>query len=304
MTTQSRTLVSLLAGAVASLTVACGSGSSPVTGPAAATGTPPAAAAAAVPPTATGATIAGIVQAASVGAAALGNVHALSSSLRVSVVGTSLTTLTDGAGRFALSGVPPGHAQLRFEGPGIDARLDLDGLEDGQTLDISVHVAGSEASTDDQGHSGDVELSGKVESVGRGQLVVAGKTIIVNGGTRILDGKNMTLALSDIKMGDSVDVEGTAQPDGSILASKIKLDADSHGGTGQQVEFHGKVTSVGAGQLVVAGKTVLVDTSTRILGGKNKTLALADIKMGDSVDVEGSLQSNGSILASKIELDS
>ena len=56
------------------------------------------------------------------------------SGLRVSITGTALQTTTDGSGRFTLSGVPSGRVELRFEGSGIDARLELEGLQSGQTL--------------------------------------------------------------------------------------------------------------------------------------------------------------------------
>jgi hypothetical protein len=184
---------------------------------------PPAAIAPPAAPAAAGATITGTVQASGVAGASLGPVRALASGLRVTVVGTSISTTADPAGRFSLTNVPAGSVQLRFEGSGCDARLDIDGLQAGQTLTITVRVSGSSATLtrdDDE----DSELSGTVDSVGSGQLVVSGRRVTVNGATRIVGDKGATLTLADLKVGARVEVEGTKQADGSILATKISLD--------------------------------------------------------------------------------
>ncbi len=310
MNLQSRTLVSLLAGALASVTFACGSGSSVTGSSAPATGAAPDAPAAVAQPAAAGATIAGTVRLAGVGSSAPGGVQALSNTLRVSVVGTSISAATDGAGQFTLTGVPAGHVQLHFEGPGIDARLDLDGLQNGQTLTISVVCSGNQASMDDGRHSGEVEFTGKISAVGSNQLTVSGKTVKTDSSTKVLDEKGAAITLASLKVGDAVSVEGTTETDGSILASKIRRDNgdgdgddDDSGGT-QQVQFSGSVGSVGAGQLMVAGKTVMVGPGTTIVDSKGTKLMLTDIRTGDTVDVDGATQSDGSVLASKIKDES
>jgi len=119
------------------LAAACGGGSTAVMGPE----TGPAQASSG------GATIQGTVQTGAVAASSRGAVRALDSSsgIRVSVVGAGLSTVTDGSGRFTLSGVPSGRAELRFEAPGIDARLEIEGLVAGQTLTITVRLEGSGA---------------------------------------------------------------------------------------------------------------------------------------------------------------
>src|SRR5512137_1108506 len=162
MTKRSKPFLFLIAAGLTVATVACGGGSSSVSGP----DTP----AAAIPPAA-GATIAGTVQS---GGAASGDVGASSvSGLRVSVSGTALQTTTDGSGRFTLSGVPSGHVELHFEGSGVDARLGIDGLQSGQTLNVTVRVSGSSASKVDD--DGEVEVKGKVDSVASSSITVAGK---------------------------------------------------------------------------------------------------------------------------------
>jgi hypothetical protein len=292
MTKRSRPFLLLLAAGLTAATVACGGGSSPITGPDAP--------AAAVPPAA-GATIAGTVQA---GGSASGDVGASSvSGLRVSVSGTTLQTTTDGSGRFTLSGVPSGRVELRFEGPGIDARLALDGVQAGQTLAVTVRVSGSSASKIDDGS--EVELRAKVDSVGASSLVVGGRTVRVDGSTRLLDRNDAPIPLSSFKAGDFVEAEGYPQTDGSLLAKKVKLEDEDGAGTGagQDVEFTGTISAVSP-TLVVAGRTVATDGSTRYLGRRNETLTYTDVvKTGNRVEVEGHAQADGSVLAKKIKLE-
>ncbi len=310
---QSRTFVSLLAGAVALVGFACGSGSS-VTGPTAATSTAPAAAPAAVaPPAAAGATIAGTVRIAGVGVSAPNAVRAQSTTLRVTVVGTSITATTNGAGQFTLTGVPSGEVQLHFEGSGVDAILTVSGLQNGQTVTINVVCSGNQASMDD-GKNGDtgseVEITGTISGIGSNQLTVGGKTIKVDSNTKIFDEKGAAITLAMLKMGDAVVVEGTTQSDGSVLAQKIRRsngdgdgDGDDPGGT-QQVNFAGTVGTVGSSSLTVGGKTVQVNFNTTIVDSTGANLMLSAIKTGDTVDVSGTTQSDGSIMANKIKDES
>jgi hypothetical protein len=295
MTKRSKPYLFLLAAGLSVATLACGGGSSSMTGPDA-----PVAAI----PQAAGATIAGTVQS---GAAASPEIGASSvSDLRVSVTGTALQTTTDGSGRFTLSGVPSGRVELRFEGGGIDARLELEGLQSGQTLNVTVRVSGSSASrVDDTGS--EVELRATVDSVGSSSLVVGGRTVRVDASTRLLGRNNEAIALSAFRSGDLVEVEGIPQSDGSLLAAKVKLEdaADDDGagsGAGEDVEFTGTVGSLSP--LTVAGRTVNTDGSTRYLGRKNEALSASDVlKVGNRVEVEGHAQSGGSVLAKKIKLE-
>jgi len=291
MMKRSQPFLFLLAAGLSAATVACGGGSSSVTGP----DTP----AATIPPAA-GATIAGTVQS---GTASSPEIGASSvSDLRVSVTGTALETTTDGSGRFTLSGVPSGRVELRFEGSGIDARLELEGLQSGQTLNVTVRVSGSSASRVDENGTA-VALRATVDSVGGSSLVVGGRTVRVDASTRLLGRNNEAIALSAFRPGDSVEVEGIAQSDGSLLAKKVKLEDAGNGGAGngagQDVQFTGSISSVSP--LTVAGRT---NGSTMYLGRRNEALSASDVvKVGNRVEVEGHTQSDGSILARKIKLE-
>jgi hypothetical protein len=210
-------------------TAACGSKASSPVGPSA------------VGPSTPTATIRGTVQqgvsASSVTRSGSGSM----SGIRVSVVGTTLAALTDDRGRFDIDGVPPsGVVTLRFEAPGLDARLDLSGLTPGQVLTISVQVSGDHvvlAGSDDpspeptpspspgNGHEGEVEFRGTVQSVSAPDLVVDGRLVHTDASTEVKSHGD-PIDVSAIPVGVLVEVEGTGQSDGSVLARKIRVEDD------------------------------------------------------------------------------
>lgn len=150
--------------------------------------------------------------------------------IRITVVGTSLSTTTDSSGRFTLVGVPPGTVTLRFQGPGIDARIEISGLSEGSTITITVEVSGSKAtiitkSGDDDDEDDEVEFEGRIESITPPTLRVAGRTVVTDPSTKF-SGEGKVKSLADLKVGMRVEVEGTAQADGSVLARKIKVEDD------------------------------------------------------------------------------
>jgi len=164
-------------------------------------------------------------------AAASGVPHAMSgaSGIRVSVTGTNLSSMTDGAGKFVITGVPSGTVELSLKGQGVDARLTITGLAVGQTLTITVRASGSQATLegddDEDDDEGEVEFTGAIQSInpGAGTLVVAGRNVFTNGQTRIRGDHDKPLTLADLKVGQKVEVEGMAQANG-VLARKIDLE--------------------------------------------------------------------------------
>jgi uncharacterized protein DUF5666 len=292
MKIRSKALLWLAALAAGAAAAGCGS-SSPSTSSMTA---PPA-------PVARGATIEGTVNP-STGVASAGGVRAssLTGGIRVTVTGTSLVATTDGSGKFVLAGVPSGRAELHFEAPGVDARLEIDGLVEGQTLTITVHLSESGASVDKpgEGHD-DADLKGVVESVTPPSLRVAGRTVLTDSATKIRDGKNAPIALSGVHPGDVVEVEGTSRADGSILASQVKVEDGNEGEDEGEVEVKGPIQSKGASSLTVASRSFVVDGSTRILDHKDKPLLFSALNVGDRVEVEGRTQSGGTLVARKIE---
>lgn len=206
----------------------------------------------------TTATISGSVATGAASSSVSSQSHHSSAGLRVSVLGTGVSTTTDGSGQFTLSGVPAGQTvTLRFEGPGIDARVEIGGLTPGQVLHVSIQVSGSSAhvvgvgsddpspspspspttnpspspSPDDHGEN-EAEFKGAIELISAPNLTVAGRLVVTDASTRI-QSHGDEIPFSTLAVGDLVEVEGETLADGSVLAKKISLEEsgnDDNGG--------------------------------------------------------------------------
>ncbi len=123
-----------------------------------------------------------------------------------------------------------------------------------------------------------IEFRGVVEEVLPNGYRIAGQTVVVTTTTRI-EGA--------IEVGVFVKVKGILLADGSVLALRIEVEAPP-----AEVEFKGVVEEVLPDGYRIAGRTVIVTTTTRIEG---------PITVGTFVEVKGVLQPDGTILASRIQ---
>ncbi len=152
----------------------------------------------------------------------------------------------------------------------------------------------------DDGPESEAKLTGIVESLPStpgfvGDWVVSGTTVHVTSSTEI-DQEDGALAV-----GATVEVEGTAESDGSITADKVEVKEASDDDQSGRIEFQGIVESLPAtpgfvGDWVVSGTTVHVTSSTEI---DQNDGALA---VGSAVEVKGLAESDGSITADKVEV--
>lgn len=125
--------------------VACGGGSpagpsagAPSTGP--------------VAPSA-GAIIAGIVNggnASATSVSAQSTSSAAASGLTVTIVGSDRTATVDVSGYFQIVNVPPGDVQLLFQGAGVKATVQINGIEGNELVEIVVSVTGGSATIVDE----------------------------------------------------------------------------------------------------------------------------------------------------------
>jgi hypothetical protein len=140
----------------------------------------------------------------------------------------------------------------------------------------------------------DTEFTGTVSSLAgvlpNLTLLVGGHTVKTNSQTEI----SGTLAV-----GVLVEVKGTAQPDSSILASRIRV---QDGGGGTEVEFRGPIIALPAGpslngSWIVGNVTVTVNLATTVL--PTRTAAV----LGAIAEVHALRQSDGSLLATNIQIE-
>jgi len=141
-----------------------------------------------------------------------------------------------------------------------------------------------------------IELHGAIESLPSsgltGNWVVSGQIIHVTSDT-IVNQEH-----SRIAVGVMVEVKGRSQPDHSITA--IRIEVQSSPGDGSATEFFGTIQSLPAtgfiGAWTISDRSVQVTSSTTIEREDSQPA------VGAFVEVQGWLQTDGSVRASRIEV--
>ena len=156
-------------------------------------------------------------------------------------------------------------------------------------------------SPQDKGHEGEVERDGRVTQLIAGtacptlQFMVEGILVTTTGATRFDDG-----SCGNILPGVKIEAKGTRQADGSIVASRIEIKDRAEG----EAEGEGRVTSLVAGtscptlQFMVEGILVSTTGATGFDDG-----SCSNILPGVKIEAKGTRQADGSILASRIEIE-
>ena len=258
------------------------------------------------------------------GAAVLqGTVMGSQSGLQVGVVGTPLVASVDDEGQFALAQVPAGTVTLRLEGAGIDARVSVAGLQDGQVTSIKVQLAGGAAQnvgTPSCAPTPETFFSGMLESIAGTRLVVSGRPVEAGPSVKVWRGDRRS-TLDSLQVGDKLKVWGTLRGDGVVVAEEIQALTTEPGPTGWTwVVFSGVVESLKASSLdlhanpntpspssyptlIVKGITVTTNADTKFRRSDGTTCSGSDVKAGQNVTVEGWKRTDGTVKAQILTVD-
>jgi Domain of unknown function (DUF5666) len=239
------------------------------------------------------------------------------SGVTISVVGTGISTNADNQGQFTLDNVPSGTVVLNFSAPNSNATVTLQGVGAGDRVQITVTVNGNNAHVDSEHHNNG-EISARITSIDSGNSSFqAGNLTIKTTSSTVIRHGSKTVAFSDLKPGDHVQVRGTR--DGStVTATEIKVEQGGQGGDNEddddddnnhdhEAEVSGKVSgllnsnsnSCPAIAFTIGTTKVRADQNTTYGNGTSCSAIKNDLK----VDVRGTKQNDGSVLASRISLD-
>ena len=234
--------------------------------------------------------------------------------VRVSVVGTGMSTLLGPDGRFTFVGVPD-EAELHFmRNDGIDARLGV--LAAGGTFVVELRGNSAKAGRRRAAPSVvPVEIEGVIASAAAGSLVITtshGEDLTVKlTDTTVIRHGQTAIAAAELKAGDRVHVKALVKDDVKTATEVIVQEGedDNSGdddGGGTTATANGTVKSVGATSLVVTtvpkgDVTVQVDDST-IIKKQGVHITLADIQAGDEVNSMGTKVDDHTIKARQIEV--
>jgi hypothetical protein len=183
-----------------------------------------------------------------------------------------------------------------------------------------------------------VELEGTVGAVNGTSFMLmtrSGSVTIQTDSTTQLRKEDAPATFTDIKTGVKVEVEGTRQNDGSVLASRVTVEVEdmeeqtkTPTGTpamtttattpqptrtptptrtpeAEGADLEGTVGSISGTSFMLMTRsgsvTIQTNSATRFRNDDNPE-TFADIKMGAEVEVEGTTQPDGSVLASRVSI--
>jgi len=151
----------------------------------------------------------------------------------------------------------------------------------------------------------EAEFTGTISSISSAApgatLIVAGRTVRTNGNT-LVRRRGDPVGFDRLRVGQVVEVRGTSQPDGSVLANRITIEEELD----QEVEFTGTIASISDSRpgatLVVAGRTVRTNTNT-VVRRRGDPVGFDRMRVGQRVEIKGLQQPDGSVLATRITLE-
>jgi hypothetical protein len=267
----------------------------------------------------TGASITGTVQGGAPNALTSASTGGAITGVTVTVVGTSISSGLDVAGRFNLKNVPSGDLQLQFSGS-VSAMLTITGVQSTETITLVVSVSANSVTVESEARSGGSEeqLEGRIDSLPpttpAGSLTVAGRTVTTDASTVIRKG-DASATLSDLKVGYRVHVKGHTSGS-SLLATQIIIqntntdvpssDDDDDDEQDSSASIHDRLNAIGGSAptlTLTVGSTTVRTSSATVVKRRGDQQTLAELKVGQDVHVIGTRQPDGSIDARHIEIN-
>ena len=240
------------------------------------------------------------------GATINGLVHG-GAGLVVRLTGSNVSSQVDASSRFHVQNAPPGPVELVFVGGATTVKVPLAAPASvGEQVDVELELQGNASQLQVEQHTtgNGTELEGQIVSIepSSRSFRLGSMTVVVSSATTIRSGAT-ALSFSDLRTQEEVHVRGSIAA-GSVTAAQIEVrDAGrADPPSTQEAEFTGKVAGIGGAcpsvTLTVAGTTVRTDASTAFLKS-----ACGDLTVGAVVEIHGTLQSDATVLATRVQLE-
>jgi hypothetical protein len=214
----------------------------------------------------------------------------------------SVSSATAQQAEVSLDGRALGTVALPWSTSREGATFSLAASSSGDELDVTVRrgtatvkrASGQRVVLSGDATDDDIEIEGSIDALDldASTLTVSGLTFSVTDATAFKHADG----LADFAVGDRVEVDGYADADGTLLASEVERDDDGNRDD-DEVEVEGAIEGLTDAEITVSGLTFALTDATELDGFDT----LADLAVGDRVEVEGYVDADGALVASQIE---
>ena len=182
--------------------------------------------------------------------------------------------------------------------------VEIDAQQNGGTL-TAIRIE-----LDEEDHL--LEIEGKITAISGSSITIQtedGSKVEVNvGATTTIRGEDGPIPLSQLKVGDKIEVKAQRNADGSLQAIDIKVEGEENDDEEDaSVEVKGVVTDISSTSLTVkteGGQMVTVTiTPTTVIKKDDEPATFVDIKVGQKVEIKAMRQTDGSLVATRIKIE-
>ena len=175
-----------------------------------------------------------------------------------------------------------------------DVKLSFDDLKEGQYADLSGEISNGLVTARKivVSNPQEVIITGKITALRSRSVSVMGEE-----GVCVVRMDPHTEVLGTLALNAPVSIRTVLQGDSSLMAARIMVSERTAGIS----SVRGVIASLGDGFFMVGAVKVVVNAQTVIVS-KGGALSFADLKVGDQVAAVGSKQTDGSLLAAKVEV--
>ncbi len=233
-------------------------------------------------------------------------------------------------------------AEIVSKSSGDEMPIDFSQIQLGDSVEVRGNPSGTNFTANrvrvrPLEHGPESEFGGRVTSIDTAlnqiQLVGDSRLIFVSGNAELVqrtEDADVIITFDQIMPGDSVEIKAFSQPDGSLLAVRVRVRLDQAGEDFRsEVEFKDSILAIDYAQGIITTRTcwqIITDSLTFIFGSHEtgdgssdgaarrgvgddwsdstrSRLALTDLKVGDFIEVHGNPLPSGAIYAVAIELE-
>lgn len=143
----------------------------------------------------------------------------------------------------------------------------------------------------------DVEVTGLITALDASSITVNAFTFVLTDTTEVVDENDLPITRDVLRVGMTVEVYGIVTEDDVLVATRIEIEDRG------EVEITGVITGITLSSITVDGTTFSVNAATEILDATEMPITLADLAVGMTVEVHGIREANGTLVATRIEVE-